>query len=411
MKPISVGWPVAAVNRPSAPVRPPQWGGFSVGAGGGFDTVQPVPANRSPQTPPPPLGRATEWALERFTRLPAGGRKAAILIVAATILATGYVDYFTGTRISLVIFYLIPVAMACAWLGRMAGVIAAVASLLMRFVADSADISTTIHDVWLWWNSMVSGVVYLVIVWMLDALIKIHRQLEERVRQRTAELEEETRKRQQVQRELLELSASERSAMGRELHDQLGQHLVGTAMASQVLAQRLQGRDETGVAEARKIAELLEQAVAQTRQIAHGLLLTQLPPAQLGAEFMELCAVLRQQYPRIGCECRIESRRLVADAGAAAQLFRIGQEALRNALRHSGARNVALALTDDGEDLLLAIRDDGKGLPPPERRPGGLGLNIMQHRADRLGARLQIESTPGRGTSITCRVPAAPLSP
>lgn len=365
---------------------------------------------RTVPNPRPPLGRITEWVLERFTRLPTGARGVAPLGVAAAILGIGWIDFLTGTRMSFVVFYLIPVAVAVAWVGRFAGLLAALASVVIRFVADSSDRDATPHDAWLWWNSVASLLVYLVIVWILDALIKFHRQLEHRVRERTSELEEETRKRQDVQRQLLELSASERSAMGRELHDQLGQHLVGTAMAAQVLAQRLNLRDENGGREARKIAELLEQGVAQTRQLAHGLLLTQLEPARLGAEFEELCATLRQQYPRVACDCRVEARQVLQDASAAAQVFRIGQEALRNSLRHSGARSVTLTLVDAADRLVLRVADDGRGLPAAGERGVGLGLSIMQHRAEHLGTHLQIESAPGRGTCITCAVPISAIA-
>lgn len=369
-----------------------------------------MPTTRPVKLPRPSLGPITDWVLERFTRLPASGRGRVALGIAFTLLAIGWVDFLTGTRMSFVIFYLIPVSVAVAWIGRGAGLLAATASVAIRFVADSSDVDASLHDAWLWWNSFGSLVVYLVIVWILDALIKFHRQLEHRVRDRTSELEAEVRKRQEVQRQLLELSASERSAMGRELHDQLGQHLVGTAMAAQVLAQRLNTRDATGGREARKIAELLEQGVAQTRQLAHGLLLTQLEPARLGAEFEELCATLRQQYPRLACECRIETRLVLRDATAAAQLFRIGQEALRNALRHSGGRRATLTLSEDEGGVVLKVVDDGSGLPAPELRGSGMGLSIMQHRAEHLGTRLQIESTPGGGTCITCVVPPGALA-
>ncbi|MBA4137953.1 MAG: hypothetical protein C0518_11600 [Opitutus sp.] len=368
-----------------------------------------MPFARRAKPPRPSLGRVTEWVLGRFTQLPGNGRGAA-LGITCLLGVIGWVDYITGTRMSFVVFYLIPVSVAVTRMGRGAGVLAALASVVIRFVADSNDRDASLHDAWLWWNSVGSLLVYFVVVWILDALIKFHRQLEDRVRERTNELEAEVRKRQEIQRQLLDLSASERSAMGRELHDQLGQHLVGTAMAAQVLAQRLHARDENGGREARKIAELLEQGVAQTRQLAHGLLLTQLEPARLGAEFEELCATLRQQYPRVVCECRIETRRAPADAGAAAQLFRIGQEALRNAFRHSAARTVTLVLADDGHGLLLSVADDGCGLPAAGAGGSGMGLSIMQHRAEHLGTRLQIESTPGCGTCIKCFVPATPVA-
>lgn len=361
-----------------------------------------------PEVPSRPFtGRATEWALARFTALPAGGRVPATLGLVATMGAIGWIDYVTGTRMSFVVFYLIPVAVSVAWMGRTAGVLAALASVVIRFVADSWDREATFQDTWLWWNSFGSLLVYLVVVWILDALIRFHRQLEDRVRERTAALEDEVRKRQEVQRDLLNLSASERSAMGRELHDQLGQHLVGTAMAAQVLAQRLNARDENGGREARKIAELVEQGIAQTRQLAHGLLLTQIEPSRLSAEFEELCDAMRQQYPRIACECRIESPPVLHDAMTAAQVFRIGQEALRNALRHSGADRVVVTLTGDAETLVLHVVDNGRGLPPDDEPRGGLGLNIMRHRAEHLGTSLDVDSTPGRGTRITCAVPIA----
>jgi len=325
--------------------------------------------------------------------------------ISVSVLFVGWVDFATGNRLSLAVVYLLPVVLATAWLGRRAGVITAVASMAVRFLADLLTGDSGLDQTWLWWNSIAGLLVCLVVVWILDALIRLHRQLEQRVRQRTLELERETRRRQEVQRELLELSANERSAMGRELHDQLGQHLVGTAMAAQVLAQRLQGQADLS-GQARRIAALLEQGVAETRQLAHGLLLTQIEPGRLVAEFEELCSTLRQQYPQVACGMGVRATVQLRDAGTAAQVFRIGQEALRNAFRHSGARRVGLTLdTDDAGRLVLAVVDDGRGLPLPGERKAGMGLRIMRHRAEHLGADLQIETMPGGGTRIRCIFP------
>lgn len=321
-------------------------------------------------------------------------------------LAIGLLDRVTGTRLSLVAIYLVPVSLAAVWLGRAPGLIFAAFAVATRYVADALDSDTTIYDVWLWWNSAASMLVYSLVVWSLDALMGLYRELELRVRDRTAALEAETRKRQEVQRQLLDLSASERSAMGRELHDQLGQHLVGTAMAAQVLAHRLLSKDESGAREARKIADLVEQGIAQTRQMAHGFLLTQIEPARLEAEFQELCAALRQLYPKVRCECVIEGPVTLRDASVAAQVFRIGQEALRNALRHSGGVRVVLRLHRLEEGMELSVEDDGAGLPTDGSKSGGLGLNIMRHRAEHLGTSLEVNSTPGVGTRISVRVPS-----
>jgi signal transduction histidine kinase len=351
------------------------------------------------------LDGASSWVARTAMERPESGRSMAVLVIVGTTLLIGVADFATGTRVSFGFFYFFPVILSAVWLGLRAGVLASLFCGLVRTLADLMIDPSFFWGHWIWWNPLSGVLVYLGVVWILDAFMRLHRELEQRVRERTAELEEETRKRQEVQRQLLELSANERSAMGRELHDQLGQHLVGTAMAAQVLAQRLHARGENGGSEARKIADLLEQGVAQTRQLAHGLLLTQIEPARLGAEFEELCATLRQQYPRVRCECRIDARQLLRDAGRAAQLFRIGQEALRNALRHAGARHVTLTLLDGEDSVILRVEDDGRGLPPVAERGVGLGLSIMRHRAEHLGTNLQVESSAGRGTCIWCRVP------
>lgn len=347
--------------------------------------------------------RLDRWIM-RFTHLSPADRRLAGVVVAGTVLVVGAADYVAGPRISFVSFYLFPVAAAVVCLGHAAGLMVAVASVMARFLGDVSWESTRTTDTWLWWNSIGSLVVYLAVVVILDALVRLYRQTEHKVEARTVELEVETRRREQLQRELVELSSSERSAIGRELHDQLGQHLVGTALAAQVLAHRLAARDEQAAREARKIADLLEQGVAQTRQVAHGLVLTRIDPPRLRSELEELCAVLRQQHPGIRCLTRLDPAAEPHDAETAAQLFRIGQEALRNALRHAGAASVELALRNEDGDLVLSVTDDGRGLPPPGERGNGLGLAILRHRAEVLGARLSFETPEGGGTRVVCRL-------
>ncbi|MBI5422865.1 MAG: sensor histidine kinase [Opitutae bacterium] len=350
-------------------------------------------------------GRLTDWTMQRLTGLPKGGRRAAFAWIGLFLAAIGWVDYVTGTRVSMGFFYLFPVALSVLWLGVGAGSTMAIVSWLVRVMADLTDDPRAWHQTWLWWNSATALLMYFTVIWILHALILLHRQLEQRVIERTAELERETLKRQEVQRDLLELSESERSAMGRELHDQLGQHLVGTAMAAQVLAQRLHAHDENGAREARKIADLVEQGIAQTRQLARGLLLERIEPARLPSELVELCAGLRQQFPKVECVASVETPAGLADASVAAQVFRIAQEAARNACRHSGAGRVTVTLHQEGQELVVAVEDNGRGLRPDDERTAGMGLRIMRHRAEHLGSRLLISSQLGRGTRIVCAVP------
>jgi signal transduction histidine kinase len=85
------------------------------------------------------------------------------------------------------------------------------------------------------------------------------------------------------------------------------------------------------------------------------------------------------------------------------QVFRILQEALTNARRHSGARRVSVTLKLEGEDLVAEVSDDGQGFGPGT--VPGVGQSSMRERATLIGGELEIESQPGQGTSVRLRVP------
>jgi two-component system sensor histidine kinase UhpB len=77
------------------------------------------------------------------------------------------------------------------------------------------------------------------------------------------------------------------------------------------------------------------------------------------------------------------------------------QEAITNACRHSGAERISVSLKIDGDDLFVEVSDDGRGFGP--ETPPGVGLSSMRERAAIIGAELQIQSEPGRGTSVRFR--------
>jgi signal transduction histidine kinase len=91
---------------------------------------------------------------------------------------------------------------------------------------------------------------------------------------------------------------------------------------------------------------------------------------------------------------------------AAAHVYRIVQEALTNAMRHSGAREVSIRLKTSDDELHLKVSDDGRGFEHlPADGPGGMGLKIMRYRAQMLGGDLVIETTGSGGTSVSCSCP------
>ena len=99
---------------------------------------------------------------------------------------------------------------------------------------------------------------------------------------------------------------------------------------------------------------------------------------------------------------------MVNDAAKATHLFRIAQEALRNALEHGGATHVTVSLNRDDDGVMMTVRDDGQGFETDSTKSSGSGLAIMSHRASLIGGTWTLASSPGHGTSVTCRIPGQP---
>jgi len=106
----------------------------------------------------------------------------------------------------------------------------------------------------------------------------------------------------------------------------------------------------------------------------------------------------------VRCQFTCDPDFQIADRTVANQFYRIAQEAVNNAVKHSDARSISIDLRDTGEWFELAIRDDGKGFARSQGDKSGMGLGLMQHRASLIGASLDITSAPGQGTQVTCRV-------
>jgi len=91
------------------------------------------------------------------------------------------------------------------------------------------------------------------------------------------------------------------------------------------------------------------------------------------------------------------------EPGIATHLYRIAQEAVANAIKHGKLSHIAIGLTETTSRMVVAVRDDGTGLPR-RRKPKGMGLRIMQHRAGSIGASLVVQKIPDGGTSVVCSV-------
>lgn len=209
-----------------------------------------------------------------------------------------------------------------------------------------------------------------------------------------------------LEREILVAGERERQSIGADLHDGLGQQL--TAIELMCTGLKADANDRPALAQGLDhVGKMLRDAISQTRLLARGLVpLGSGPDAlQTGlAELAERINALRRLRARFDCPEPV----LVEDPIVAGHLYRIAQEALNNAVKHSRASQVTIRLVREKGSLLLEVVDDGIGLA--KKRSGGLGLGIMHHRARVIGGELNVTSRKGGGVSVSCRTPEKTVS-
>lgn len=211
--------------------------------------------------------------------------------------------------------------------------------------------------------------------------------------------------RQRLQRHVLEISDREQARIGQEIHDGLCQELVGLAFDVNSLEAALSARQHPLAAQAARISACLDQAITETRRIARGLF-----PVSLETEGLSLAieALARMTSSRFAIPCRFAASGPVEEPPTrmAINLYRIVQEAVTNAVKHSGARSIAIQLHRLPDEFEITIEDDGRGISPNSpRRPDAMGLHIMQYRAGLIGARLHIDPRQQGGTVVSCCLP------
>ncbi|PQJ35485.1 hypothetical protein BSZ35_13510 [Salinibacter sp. 10B] len=252
--------------------------------------------------------------------------------------------------------------------------------------------------------------------------------------------------RRELERDVVQVSETERQRIGQELHDTLASDLVAAAMKLENLRGHLsnQNVDDPDLhSRLETIERNVRQASKRARSLSHLLAAGQLAPAELPGALSELVKTY-EEASEAKCQLQLPDEKLsgLLDGPVAGHLYRIAQEAVRNAIQHGHPNQVDVLIdvvepsdapsdtapppsapsTADGRQIVLQIRDDGTGIPdavsnslcsehrlssdPAEKDLNdGIGLHLMTYRADLIDATLTIDSPDGGGTIVRCALP------
>jgi PAS domain S-box-containing protein len=227
-------------------------------------------------------------------------------------------------------------------------------------------------------------------------------ELEQLRQQRTALLEKEVAERARLEREVIESCGREQRRIAYDLHDGVGQQLVGIALSAKLLEQELRAERPAQAKKASAIVRLANKTARHARLTARSL---------EGADgvgdlkvALEALAANAQRNCRVVANVKADPSSFPVSAPAAAQLYRIVQEALHNAVEHGRAHKVEIDLAVDRDNMVLTVRDDGKGFDR-SAASNGMGLRIMRYRAQCIGGSCEVQSNRTEGTIVICRVP------
>jgi len=233
--------------------------------------------------------------------------------------------------------------------------------------------------------------------------------LEARVLKQTEELhaanrklENEIKRRKGLEGEILEISDREQQRLGQELHDGICQHLTAVAFMARSVALRLKNHRVIEVDDLEKIAELVNAAAADTRNVSRALHRIDVDSAGLVGALQDL---VDREIWKTPCRLEINRPFHIDDDAAASHLYRIAREAVINANKHAQAREIMVELGRSKKGNFLSITDDGVGFQNRPNKPQGLGFHIMNYRARAAGGHLEVASPRRGGTRIVCYLP------
>ena len=203
--------------------------------------------------------------------------------------------------------------------------------------------------------------------------------------------------------QLMQAQEQERTRIAGELHDSVMQQITALSLVLGTAKRQIAADSEAREMVADVQRKLIDVGT-EVRELSHDLHPPELKQMGLPEVLRGYCDSFSQAHG-IPVSCEVEASLADLSEGSGLALYRIAQEALGNAAKHAAPTRIELRLTRAGRDVVLTIADDGRGRDPGQVDRGGLGLVNMRERARQLGGTFELDSRPGRGTTVRVAVP------
>jgi|GEM_PF-1737327 len=208
----------------------------------------------------------------------------------------------------------------------------------------------------------------------------------------------------ELELESLRVSEREQNRIGQDLHDDLCQVLAGVSCLMRVAEGRLASKVPEEVAGLAEINQQVIDAMHRTRALTHGLFPGKIQIADVRGALLELISQVRARF-QVEVKTAFKGRFPHHTSNQIIQIYRLAQEAISNAIKHGHAGCITIHLEAKPTTMFLSIIDNGAGLGQSESDGKGVGLHIMQYRANTLGGELDVRNGPERGVVVSLKYP------
>ncbi len=269
-----------------------------------------------------------------------------------------------------------------------------------------------------WYLQPLAVILFWIIIFLIFCIVSIHfyhhSNLHNLVEKRTQDLYQknvdliaEKEARIKIEKEMQYISERERIRIGQDIHDGVIQQLAGVKLMGDMVAEYSEPQSDGGNNPIHRMNAIIGYSIQQLRGLSKGLFPVELHKNGLRGALKELSSNVNELHP---IQCTVECAKIfpAADEIVNINLFRIVQEALNNAVKYSKANHIKLRIHECGNSHCVSVEDDGTGFNPDtvdSNQSQGMGLKIMNYRADIINAKLTITSQPGKGTTVQCTIP------